>query len=352
MTAGARFSIHMTRYLAVFQLLALAGVMAVAIPLALGFFGRWHPAFDSLTHFRAHLAVVMIVATPVLFFAAMRPQALFALVFGLSALSTTTTGGILPGLGSVQAAFAPRNDDQAIYRLLQMNLRFDNAEPGKVLSLVGSTQPDVMTFDEVSAMWAERLQPLFAAYPYHVLCPYPNGIFGVAILSRRPFAEGSEPHCADRGAFAVAKVDFGGRQADIAAIHLGWPWPFGQMQQIGRLTPSLTSLGETALLAGDLNATPWSNTVATVGTIAGAARVPLNGATWQHHRLPDMLRFAGLPIDHVFTRGGVMVHSIARLEPAGSDHLPVLVEFSLVDEKPVEPAATATVSLARINPQG
>lgn len=342
----------MTRYLAVFQLLVLAGVMAVSIPLALGFFGRWHPAFDSIAHFRAHLAIMLIIAAPVLFLTAMRPQALFALVFGLSALSTTTTGSILPGLGPVQAAFAPRDDNQATYRLLQMNLRFDNPDPGKVLSLIGRTQPDVMTFDEVSAMWAERLQSLFAAYPYHVLCPYPNGVFGVAILSRRPFAEGSEPHCADRGAFAVAKVDFGGREADIAAIHLGWPWPFGQLQQIGRLTPALTSLGETALLAGDLNATPWSNAVANVAAVAGATRVPLNGATWQHHSLPDMLRFAGLPIDHVFTRGGVLVHSIARLEPAGSDHLPVLVEFSFVDERPAQPAATATVSLARISPQG
>jgi endonuclease/exonuclease/phosphatase (EEP) superfamily protein YafD len=44
-------------------------------------------------------------------------------------------------------------------------------------------------------------------------------------------------------------------------------------------------------------------------------------------------RHAGLPIDHVLVKGGVMTHSIERLEDVGSDHLPILHLFSLL---PVE----------------
>ena len=42
------------------------------------------------------------------------------------------------------------------------------------------------------------------------------------------------------------------------------------------------------------------------------------------------LRFAGLPIDQVFAKGDVVVISATTLEAVGSDHLPVLVEFSLL----------------------
>jgi len=40
----------------------------------------------------------------------------------------------------------------------------------------------------------------------------------------------------------------------------------------------------------------------------------------------------------VFSKGGVTIHSAERLEETGSDHLPVLVEFSLrsEDKKPDE----------------
>ena len=104
----------------------------------------------------------------------------------------------------------PRPATRPVYRLLQMNLRFNNPTPKKVLSLIGRTNPDVITLDEVSAMWTTELGYIASAYPYRILCPYPNGVFGVALLSRRPFAAGTEPHCEPRGAMAIATVDFGG----------------------------------------------------------------------------------------------------------------------------------------------
>ena len=103
-----------------------------------------------------------------------------ALLFGAAALATTSASLTVPGIGPVQAAFAPRGTDRPVYKMLQMNLRFNNTEPGKVLSLVGRTQPDVITFEEVSAMWADKLAPLFARYPHHMLCPHPGKLFGVA----------------------------------------------------------------------------------------------------------------------------------------------------------------------------
>ncbi|TGR60157.1 AP endonuclease, partial [bacterium M00.F.Ca.ET.194.01.1.1] len=79
----------------------------------------------------------------------------------------------------------------------------------------------------------------------------------------------------------------------------------------------------------------------------GMTMMPSAGPIWIHRKLPDFLRrYAGLPIDQVFSKGGVTIHSATRLEDAGSDHLPVLVEFSLRpdDRRPKDEHETALAS--------
>jgi endonuclease/exonuclease/phosphatase (EEP) superfamily protein YafD len=164
----------------------------------------------------------------------------------------------------------------------------------------------------------------------------------VAILSRRPILPGAV--CTLHGAFARAVVNFGGTHVEVAALHLAWPWPFDQQREIDSLVPVLGQLSGTALLAGDLNATPWSIACRRVAEAGRLVRVGPAGPTWLHRKLPDVLRPVGLPIDHVFAKGDVLVHSARTLEPAGSDHLPILVEFSL--EMPAPGDGTATVRLA------
>lgn len=309
-----------------------------------GLFGAVHPAFDSLAHFRLHLALLAGLTALPLLATGLRIPAASALLFALAALTTTGVSA-LPGLGPVQAAFDARPDDRAVYRLLQMNLQFDNPTPEKVLSLIGRTQPDVVTLDEVSEMWEDKLSLLIDAYPYRVICPFPNGVFGVAILSRRPFAAGAEPRCFDRGALAIATVDLGGRTIDVAAIHLGWPWPFEQWWQIRKLSEPLSTLAETTIMAGDCNATPWSAAVQRVAAVSGLTLMPSVGPTWLYKKLPAALEFAGLPIDQVFSRGDVQIHSARRLESTGSDHLPVMVEFSLKpSDRPTTEPETATAA--------
>lgn len=305
---------------------AFLAMMAFSAALLAGFFGALHPALDSFSHFRIHLGIATALLALPLLASSYRLQAVAALLFAIVGLTTTTSA--LPRLWPEPAVAKPT--DRIVYSLLQMNLRFDNPTPKKVLSLIGRTNPDVITLDEVSGMWATELGYITSAYPYRILCAYPNGVFGVALLSRRPFAAGTEPHCEPRGAMATATVNFSGAEVDVAAIHLSWPWPREQYWQIGELTEPLSSLGETAIVAGDCNAVPWSAAVRRVASLGGLTLMPSAGPTWIHRKLPDFLRrFAGLPIDQVFSKGAVTIHSARRLEDTGSDHLPVLVEFSL-----------------------
>jgi endonuclease/exonuclease/phosphatase (EEP) superfamily protein YafD len=143
---------------------------------------------------------------------------------------------------------------------------------------------------------------------------------------------------------ATATIDFGGIVVDVAAIHLSWPWPKEQYWQIGELAQTLAGLGQTAIMAGDCNAVPWSAAVRRVAALGGLTLMPSAGPTWIHRTLPDVLRrYAGLPIDQVFSKGGLTILSSKRLEDTGSDHLPVLVEFTLRpdDKQPENGHATA-----------
>ncbi|MGB3644806.1 MAG: endonuclease/exonuclease/phosphatase family protein [Mesorhizobium sp.] len=307
----------------------LLAIMAVSLALALGFFGDFHPALDAFAQLRLHLAVLLALVALPLLFTPLRLEAVAALVFSVAALSTTYAALRIPGLSPVQAGFVADEGDHAVYRLLQLNLRFDNPAPEKVLSLIGRAQPDVVTLEEVSPMWKDKLDLLANAYPHRIVCSSPHGSSGVAILSRRPFAADSEPVCYTGGTLAVASVDFGGTPVDVAALHLGWPWPFARGGQMSKMAIPLSTLGSTAVVAGDCNAVPWSATVRQLASAGGLMPLPSVGPTWQYIKLPELLRFTGLPIDQVFSKGAVLIHSAARLEPVGSDHLPVMVQFSL-----------------------
>jgi endonuclease/exonuclease/phosphatase (EEP) superfamily protein YafD len=326
---------------------AFWAVILLSLPLVAGFFGRLHPAFDSFAHFRVHLAILLaLAALPLLATRSFRLHGLLGTTLGCAAILTVTSTSFLPGLGPVQASYQPKDELSPVYRLMQLNLRFDNPEPGKVLSLVGRVRPDVVTLNEVSEMWSEKLALLSGAYPHRIVCTMDNRAGGVAILSLRPFAEGTQGQCLNGGTFATATIDLGGRVVEVGALHLHWPWPFDQSSQIDDATPLLAAMGETSILAGDLNATPWSAASDRVAKAAGMTPAGPAGPTWLYRTLPETLRFAGLPIDRIFAKGEVVVHSVNRLEAVDSDHLPVLVEFSLESAGPdAEDPVTATAAL-------
>jgi endonuclease/exonuclease/phosphatase (EEP) superfamily protein YafD len=131
----------------------------------------------------------------------------------------------------------------------------------------------------------------------------------------------------------------------VAALHLGWPWPSDQWWQIGRLAAPMAAISGPALVAGDFNAVSWSAAVAAMANAGGLDIVDPIGASWFHRLAPEWLRpWLGLEIDHVMVKGGIVVHSARILDDVGSDHAPVLVEFSLRPAKDDEDGPVQTVA--------
>ena len=70
---------HGTTAIRTIGLAAFWATILLSLPLVGGFFGRLHPAFDSLAHFRVHLAVLLVLAAlPLLLARAFRWHGLLA----------------------------------------------------------------------------------------------------------------------------------------------------------------------------------------------------------------------------------------------------------------------------------
>lgn len=307
--------------------------MILTIPLVLGYWGALHPVFDSFAHFRLHLAAcIIILALPSLL-----ERRLLSISLSLILLATASTASTLAnpsGTTVVDADAALQAAGPARYKLLQMNLRYNNPTPKEVLSLIGHHQPDVITLNEVSQQWREQLKFIEQIYPHQIICPSAIPIGSSAILSRRPFLHSSRAHCHGRGSMAVATVSFGGTAVDIAALHLGWPWPQRQHREVENTAPVLARLSGSSILAGDLNAVWWSQTARMIAAAGDLRSLGNVGPTWLFGFAPDFLRrYAGLPIDNVFVKGRVVPTATRRLLTTGSDHLPVLLEFGVIPEE-------------------
>jgi endonuclease/exonuclease/phosphatase (EEP) superfamily protein YafD len=311
----------------VFRAAVLLTTIVVSTALILGFFGRIHPALDSIAHFRAHLGVTLVACALGLAAANLRVNAIVALLLAAGAMTTTMPGLALP-FGAAQAARSFPTSGQPTYRLLQYNLRWNHPEPDRVLKMIRHVQPDVLTFDEVSPMWAKALATLNGEYPFQVICDTRR--YGSIILSRRPLVETGKERCFDRGSLAVAAVDFDGLPVEIGSIHLNWPWPYGQARQLDRLEGAIGDLDDTAILAGDFNAATWSAAVRRVAKVGKLTLIEGIGPTWIDYALPRSMRWAGLPIDNIMYKGAVRPVSARTIEDAGSDHWPVLLEFSVL----------------------
>ena len=306
-------------------LLAMATAISCLLALA-SLPNSLHPAIDSLSHFRMHLvALSLLCALPLLLSKRWRRTAMPIIAAALL-VSAVTVGPLLSN-GGIRAAAAPGGS--APYRLLQSNLRFDNSEPDRLFELIAQAKPDVVTLQEVSKDWIARLSVLNEQYRHRVICERESRLGGVAILSRHPIKTDSAA-CLDDGLLAIATVEVDGRQVDMAALHLHWPWPYDQHAQVDWNARDLSQLGATALLAGDFNAAPWSNTTRMLAAGGGLEPAGLIGPTWLRAWMPDALRrLAGLPLDQILIKGGIAPTRIERGPSIGSDHLPVLMEFAL-----------------------
>jgi endonuclease/exonuclease/phosphatase (EEP) superfamily protein YafD len=227
---------------------------------------------------------------------------------------------------------------------VQFNLNFRNQRIEDVKTFLKENSVDIVTLQEVTFSHKEALEKMKTeglsvefskdypyvgrkkgAYPYQQYCNF-QSVGGVAILSKHPInIENSI--CMEGQGLLSTEILINDKPLNVASVHLYWPFPYGQTEQVKTISQVFEHISTPLLIAGDFNAVAWSHTLSQIEKASHTKVV--NGLRWSitlEKQLP-LIPVMQLSIDHVLVSSELQVDNIYVGEDLGSDHLPVLSEF-------------------------
>lgn len=289
--------------------------------LAFGFLSPYLQVADSVSHFRLHLAAALLVLAGLMLLAKAWRAA-----FGCGTAAAIGIASLAPllGAGIITAEAAGGGG----VKLFQLNAYEGNARPQAVLIQIQRYDPDVITLQEVGPRTKVILDALGERYPNRMICQYRHS-GDVVILSRLPRAEGESEGCVEHEGLAWLRLLVDGQPVTFASVHLAWPYPMRQHQQLDVLKPHLETLKSPIAIGGDFNASPWSHALTRVADAASARVASGIRLTWGVPIKSGRSTITLLPIDHVLMSRELVPLKVETGRSAGSDHLPVLASFAL-----------------------
>ncbi|HWT16711.1 MAG TPA: endonuclease/exonuclease/phosphatase family protein, partial [Patescibacteria group bacterium] len=184
----------------------------------------------------------------------------------------------------------------APFRLISANVHLHTASPERLIAWTDAAPADVLVLLEVSPTYARALAE-WSDYPHRVVAPGSDP-FGIAVLSRHPFASQAILH--DPRGIASIDVAIDTPQGCVALRALHPMPPISPGENVRRdlaLAAALAAADRPevpSVIAGDFNATPWSSGFAPF-TAAGWRRATGLAPTWSV-RGGGVI---GIPIDHI-----------------------------------------------------
>lgn len=329
---------------AIVSAVAAAGHLLACIVLTgmaiMGVFGFLFPALDLFNHVQPVLffGLIALLVTAPLF---VRRQVARSLALAVAATGLVASSAIY--VPEFVARLMPREtppDAARIYTLMTFNVFGRNEEPESIVANVAAENPDILALQEYSPYVRKVIHPLLTElYPHFQYCAGGQRAF-VGLYSKLPFEPLDVDACSssiintDRTARIMVRFETEtGPDFSLATTHNDWPAPITrQVEQFATLRDSLASVAPPVILVGDFNSTPWSyalrNFVSEAGLVRHTHNLPTFPTLWYY--LGDWRSTMPiLPIDHVMTRGAIAIHSLVTGEPSGSDHLPIIVRFSV-----------------------
>lgn len=292
--------------------LPASGLAAVTLA---GFLGRWHWLLDLVGHFRWYWLLATLVWFAVAWRWRSRP-ALACLTLAAAANAAALLPYWLPPAGSVAAG------DRL--ELVTLNVFADNRQHDRVLAYLRRRDADVVVLIEVDAAWAAAVEALAPLYPHRVIEPR-DDMFGIAVLSKLPLESPRVEEIAAGPPVILAGLASGERGCLLVAAHPRAPitagWSASRDAQLTALGDLAAAESRPVIVAGDLNATPWSHGFRQLVGSRGLRDSALGRGlqpTWNARRWVPQI-----PIDHIVVSPEVQVIARTVGPDVGSDHLPV-----------------------------
>ncbi len=323
----------------------LVGVPAIGLALAAlaGLAGFASPYLDIANHFQLVLFFGLLgslLLSPLIVPRA-RLQGLF--------MAVTATGFIASALivvPEIVSSFAPRpaepTDGRPVYRAMTHNLFGMNYDMQRMDAFIEEVDPDILVLQEFFSEQSHELLPLLKdQFLYHVTCEGGKRA-NIGLFAKMPFDQLDDGACAqtiadgERTSHIIAHfTPPNGEPFTFATTHFDWPLPVErQLGEFDHINTALAGVAGPLILAGDFNSTPWSYALRRFVNDGGFTRHTRNLVTfpmlWLYFRAwRPFVPF--LALDHVLSRGAIAVHWLEAGPFTGSDHLPVVFEFSVGD---------------------
>ncbi len=301
-------------------LLIAAGAIA-SLATLLGFLGQFHWLLDLLAHFRVQYAIGLSTVG-LLLLIGRRPQTAAAFL-ALALLNTTL---IVP---LYLRPPAPVPEKAHHLRAMLLNVNTQGGDIQRVRQAIENIDPDILVLEEISALWIRSLASLTNTYPHGVTEPREDN-FGIGLFSKLPLDKGEIAYIGEAAVpsiLATIKVD--NDRLHVIATH---PLPPGgadysrlRNDQLAQL-PSYVDRRASTMLLGDLNVTPWSthfqrllDHTGLLNSLQGYGVQP----TW-----PNFSWLLRIPLDHCLHSSNIVINQRRVGPDVGSDHYPVIVDFS------------------------
>lgn len=301
--------------------LGLLALLSVA-----GCFGQWYWLLDLCSHFRWQYLI---------------SAAILLLVFVLMrrfrhALAALVVAGFNLALIWPSHSLQKPTPGQPVVKLVVVNLNVANRSFKPLFEWLRQVQPDVLVVLELNRAAITVFDGFDPALRQIQVLPAEDP-FGLGVWSRLPVKATEARHL---GTYQLATIRSelqiaADRSVQLYATHpfppIGADGTAARDEQLQALANWIQEFPGATVVAGDLNATPWS---AGMRLLTGTAGLDAGSHTlwpWPTWRLPRGGALGWLfavPIDHVLLRGaGAVKHQIGP--EFGSDHRPVLLEFVL-----------------------
>ena len=219
------------------------------------------------------------------------------------------------------------------YRLMVANVLYKNDEHNLFLDVVKEQDPDIIVVVEGTWRWKEALQSLDETYPYFQRSP--QYIFGGArifVYSKVAFEplDVNITYSYNRPLLAVRILD-PEEPFLLVATH---PYPPNlpntyamRNQQKKELSAFLQQQNEPLVVAGDLNNTVWSPDFQKF-LHENNLKNARSGFGWNPSWKAEN-SFVKIPIDHILYKGNFEIHNFYNTADIGSDHYPIVADFSV-----------------------
>jgi len=309
--------------------LLLFTTVFVCICTAAGFLAPSWWFFELFSHFRVQYYVILAACGLIYLAKRKHREAILAIAFAIVNFSVV---GNFQVETPAQATTTSRQE--GTLRAVLANVNHSNKAYSKLQRFIRSANADFIILVETNEAWIKSLKPLHEHYPYNQFGAGKHG--GIALLSKVPFEDAAIKTQGGVGLPSmIARFKFNGERFTLVGTHTYSPATRQRAQdrdeQLKQLAETISIQAGPVILLGDLNVTPWSpifkDFLRNTGLRDSREGFGLQ-PTW-----PTWFPPAWIPIDHGLVSSGVVIHD-RRVGPhIGSDHYPVVIDFSITAKR-------------------